>query len=211
MNIIPQAGLCNRLRVMFSYLEIAKQQNQTLNIYWKISDACNGHFLDVFEEVEGTKFLEQEPEDIHYIGYSASPLVLMNKETYKNLIPKSLLNNEISNLSKIPYNAVHVRRTDHVHYANKKKRFMNDNLFENFIEKSVHKVYLACDCYETQYKFLNKYSDKVFVNNIIKPSKEKRQTGLDNAIIDLFVCVKSQNFLGTHYSSYSDLIKLLKS
>lgn len=212
INIIPTAGLCNRLRVIFSYLALANKHNKTLNVFWQISEACNGHFLDAFCNIDGVNFIDKKPETIDYIGYSPC-LKITNKNIYKQLIPNEKINTSIKKLLKNneKYNSVHIRRTDHINYANLKKKFTPDSLFENFIDKSIYKIYLACDNHDTQTYFLKKYNDKIFINNYIQSSKHQRQTSLEDAVIDLFMCIKSLNFLGTTYSSYSDLIKLLRN
>lgn len=212
INIVPTAGLCNRLRVLFSYLALANKNNKMLNVFWQINEACNGHFLDAFCNIDGVNFIDQKPESIDYIGHNPC-IRITNKNIYKQLIPNQKIDIKIKELLKNneKYNSIHIRRTDHIHYANLKKRFTSDSVFEQFIDRSQYRVYLACDNYNTQEYFLKKYEEKVFVNNYIKPSKNQRQTSLEDAAIDLLMCVKSLSFLGTAYSSYSDLIKLLRS
>ena len=210
INIIPTRGLCNRLRVVFSYLDFAQQQNIPLNVYWKVDWACPGNFLDVFDPVENLLFLENKPTIVTYEG--CYPKVTMNKYLYKNLKPNNNILNRLSIFSNYNnYNAIHIRRTDHITLAKKKLQFTSEEIFKNFIEQSNKKVYLACDDINTQKQFLDKYPEKIFVNKIIQSTKNIRQTSLRDAVIDLFMCVKSDQFIGTAYSSYSDLIKLLRS
>jgi len=209
MNIIPEGGLCNRLRVLFSHLQIAKQNNKTLNVYWKINSACNGSFLDVFSHIETIYFIDKPPEIIDYRG--GSSCVKLNKQDYLELIPNEIIQSKIIQLSKNEFDAIHIRRTDHVELATQKQKFMPNFIFENFINESDKKVFLACDDKDTRKYFLTKYPNKIFVNDITYNSNNQRQTSLEDAVVDLFVCVKSKNFLGTEYSSYSDLIKLLRN
>ena len=42
--IQPTSGLGNKLRVIFSYYELAKKQNKKLYVIWIINNACNGFF-----------------------------------------------------------------------------------------------------------------------------------------------------------------------
>ena len=209
LNIIPQAGLCNRLRVLFSYLKIANDQNKTLNVFWVESAACNGFFLDVFMPIPNVNFVKEKPTYIDYAGYT--PAVKLTKNDYVSLIPTNDINSLILDTTIYKdYNAMHIRRTDHTKYVQQKQKITNDVVFENFVDASNLPVYLACDNRDTQQQFLAKYPDKVFINREISRSPNKRQTSLVDAVIDLFMCVKSKKFLGTNYSSYSDLIKLLK-
>jgi len=211
INIIPTRGLCNRLRVVFSYLDFAQQQNIRLNVYWKADCDCPGNFLDVFDPVENLLFLQNKPAIVTYHG--CYPKRSMNKHLYKDLKPNSNILHRLLILSSSNnnYNAIHVRRTDHTTLVKKRSEFTPDAVFENFIEESDKKVYLACDDINTQKQFLEKYSTKIFFNKIIESTKRIRQTSLEDAVVDLFMCIRSLNFLGTNYSSYSDLIKLLKS
>ena len=41
---MPTGGLCNYLRVIFSYYEYAKTINCKLIVVWKKTNACNGFF-----------------------------------------------------------------------------------------------------------------------------------------------------------------------
>ena len=47
----PIGGLCNKLRVTFSYYLLAKSQNKKLYVIWNIGSDCLGFFLDYFEEI----------------------------------------------------------------------------------------------------------------------------------------------------------------
>ena len=42
--IIPTGGLCNYLRVVFSYNEYAKSINKKLTVIWNVTKECNGFF-----------------------------------------------------------------------------------------------------------------------------------------------------------------------
>jgi hypothetical protein len=208
INIFPIYGMCNRLRVLFSYLQICREQNLLLNVFWEKTDDCPGYFLDVFQPIEGVRFLNKKPTKVNYKGCSAK--IILNKFHYKELKPIDSIYKEISKLSDNDYDAVHIRRTDFVKLAKKVGQYIDDSPFKDFIENSNNKVYLACDNFITQKIYIDKYQNKIFVNKFIKDSKNKRKTSLKDSVIDLFVCVKSKNFLGTPYSSYSGLIKCLR-
>ena len=50
--IKPSGGLCNYLRVIFSYYQYAQKINKKLVVIWTVTRFCNGFFLDYFEPVE---------------------------------------------------------------------------------------------------------------------------------------------------------------
>ena len=135
INIIPQAGLCNRLRVVFSYLYVANENNKSLNVYWQKTPACNGSFLDVFLPIDNVNFLDRKPDNIDYEGHN--PCIKMNKIYYDKLLPNKNISNKLCNLSKEIYDAIHIRRTDHVNLAIKKQKFTPDIVFENLQKNQI--------------------------------------------------------------------------
>ena len=42
--IEPEGGLCNYLRVIFSYYNYANSLNTELSVIWNVTNHCNGHF-----------------------------------------------------------------------------------------------------------------------------------------------------------------------
>ncbi len=57
VTIYPTGGLCNYLRVVFSYHEYAKSISSTLTVIWIKTDACPGYFLDYFEPIPTIQFI----------------------------------------------------------------------------------------------------------------------------------------------------------
>lgn len=58
-------GLANRVRVLvfYSYYAQWKYSGAELWMVWEVNDACPGHFLDLFEPVQGVKFITQAQAD----------------------------------------------------------------------------------------------------------------------------------------------------
>lgn len=48
ITIQPVGGLCNYLRVIFSYYVYATNMNEQLLVIWNETEYCNGFFLDYF-------------------------------------------------------------------------------------------------------------------------------------------------------------------
>ena len=224
------SGLCNRLRVLFSYYLHCKDINKKLIYLWYENDACPGKFSDYFENLNNLIILENENKfnefckknniknNIDYVGnnwqknYSPFEKLIYNDLRFKkNIIDKS--NRFINNINKKNYNAVHIRRTDHVSMAKKNNKFTTDDEFFEFIEKSNKNVFVATDCYKMQEKLMDKFGDKIFFYNKINKNIKKnnmRSTTLENAVIDIFLCTKSQEFLGSKFSSFSNAIKNIR-
>jgi hypothetical protein len=58
-------GLSNRVRVMifYSYYSRWKYDGAGLFFVWEVNDACPGHFLDIFEPVQGVTFISKAEAD----------------------------------------------------------------------------------------------------------------------------------------------------
>lgn len=211
--VIPTGGLSNKLRVVFSYLYQAVKEKKKLVVIWKFDHLCEGYFLNYFEPIQNVTFLTKLPDKtrVNYIGcsstkwdYNYSKLVL--KPTIKNKI-----NNYINKYLGNNYIAVHIRRTDHIGLAKKKGKYTDDQSFIKYIDKyPTLKIYLATDNYNTQRLFKNRYGNRLYMYQAIKPNNHLRQTSLEHSIIDAYICARSKQFMGSGFSSYSSLINLIR-
>jgi len=245
MVIYPTEGLCNKLRVVFSFYQKTRKENEELIVIWEVSDQCNGFFLDYFEPVKNITFVRNNDAGYHvdYRGFQwcedYSPYV--NKQInnlYAALIPRPrlrrLINDRLSLLEE-NYVAVHVRRTDHSRLAKRNASYTSDRKFQDFIiENDTSDVYLATDNYKTQKKYLRRYPGRVKAIRSIKRSARpdgwfsglssflnyfaqsdqksaSRSTSLEDAIVDVYMCVYAQKFMGSGYSSFSNLITYLRN
>ena len=55
--IKPTGGLCNRLRCIFRFLPVIKEENKRLVVLWIENGECPGFYLDYFEELENVIFI----------------------------------------------------------------------------------------------------------------------------------------------------------
>ena len=221
--IYPEGGLCNKLRVLLYHYNKAKSLNKKFIVIWNSDRYCNGLFLDYYQALENTIFIKKNEDnyDINYKGCSAD-IKLCN---YNLLKLKPSIQEKI-NIIKKKYNkyiSVHIRRTDHVELSKKKNMYTDDNFFIQFInENSEYDIYLATDNRETQDKFCNLYKNKIKYIKLIdtmdeinkRPKKDNsdktRHTSLLDSIIDLYMCVNSEKFIGTKYSSFSETINQMR-
>ena len=215
--IQPTAGLSNCLRVVFSYYYYAKSQNLHLIVIWKVTSSCNGFFLDYFEEIDGITFYKDNYSNfkINYTGYNFHKKFNPYKKfIYKELKLKPYLIYTLTKKKSIikNYISVHIRRTDHVTLAKKKKLFTNDEEFIKFINenKNNKNIYIATDNHNSYNKFKKLYQKKVKLY-YYNTTSDRRKTKLREAIIDIYMCVLSDKFKGSGYSTFSDLIISLKS
>ena len=143
--------------MLFSYYEYAKSINSELTVIWIKTEACPGYFLDYFEPIPNVHFTHQIPKnaDVNYRGcYVRSGF----NPNYKHLKLKAdlekIIHEKMSELN-INYISLHIRRTDHVWVAKRRKCFTDDAEFEKFIQDSDPNkyIYIATDNAETYDKF----------------------------------------------------------
>lgn len=172
-------------------------------------------FLDYFKPIENIIFLKNNNDnlDLNYRGC----LLHSDFNPYEKFIYYDLelldhlklkLNNIILNLN--PYIAIHVRRTDHCGYDNK---YTTDDEFINFInDNNDYKLYIATDNRDTQKKFYNLFNKRIKIINWIKKNNSQfRKTTLEQTILDIYICINSNYFKGSYYSSFSDFIIQMRS
>ena len=93
------------------------------------------------------------------------------------------------------------------------KVYSSDEKFINFLNNSNNKnknIYIATDNILTYNKYKTIYKNRIKLNfhKIIKNGF--RKTSLQDAIIDIYMSVYSDNFLGSRWSSFSELIYTLR-
>jgi hypothetical protein len=218
MVIEPTYGLCNKLRVLFSYYKLAKEKKETLYVIWKSCAECPGFFLDYFQPIEGIVFLHNNIQKLK-IEYSGCEIIQNYPPDYKELKLIHTLFEKIMNriqLLNSKYIALHIRRTDHIRLAKLKGCFTSDEEFFDFIEKELKNgnettnLYIATDNKETYIKYYNKYNSLMKIK--YHPTKcGIRKTTLENSIIDLYMCVYATEFMGSGWSSFSKTIMCLRN
>ena len=225
LYIYPSGGLANRLRVLMAYIQIAKNENKPLKVYWPNNNTCNGLYRDIFQPLDGVTFvslLESIPR--HYSGYETYDTIMNRyglkfdeKEAYSDLklLPRlqEKVNSFVAKNNLSSGVSVHVRRTDHTNMAKNAESHTTSNDFFEYIDSlpSGIPIFLATDNNETQKEFKNRYPGRVIVYKEIIPSSSVRQTSLEDAILDIFIAVQTLYFKGSGYSSYSGAIEVLRT
>ena len=221
-------GLCNRLRAILSHREIAQREGRKLFVVWQCDRQCNGDFLDCFAPLPGVRFLRQPPP-----WYPAPPRVNhchqairgTPAETATTTLLKPSPSLHAALLLRLPegtpFIAVHIRRTDmaisadtqlNVEYA----RLTTDAAFDDFLESyPEHQIYVATDCGATLNRFAEKYAARLVGATAERRAAynpwRHRQTSLQDAVMDLFLCARSTLFMGSYGSSFSDTIAQLRA
>jgi hypothetical protein len=232
-----KAGLCNRLRYMIPYINLFNENNNIKNkiiIIWSKDTPCNGFYLDYFKPIENVTFVTNQKQ-IQEFNNKNNNIKIITNTMNKNLknrneilnifdkqffklndnIYKKIKNIIINKLSN-KYISVHIRRTDLDKHLKKKKiydkRTCNDDFIKFIDNNKKYNLFIATDNMETQKLLINKYKDRIKYIKIMNHNKNiRRQTELEDAIIDLFLCICSDKFKGTFYSSFSDFIKRVRN
>lgn len=205
--IKPTGGLANRLRVIFSYRELAIQKSEKLLVLWKPDSSCDGFFEDFFEPIENVLFADNlyEQKEIYYTGCSSFNINFNYSQLKLNINMQKKLKKRLKLMGSDFY-AAHLRRTDLIPLLEQKnKPFPKDEDFLHFFSKS-NKCFLATDNPDSQNIFKKNLKNKLVIFETIKDTKKIRLTSLETSILDLFTCVYATKFKGTIYSSFSDLI-----
>ena len=214
--IQPGGGLCNYLRVTFSYVQLCKKTGQSLIVIWRPTGHCPGFFLDYFEPVPNTVFLRDNSAN-HKLDYGGcgphSDYNPDHVDIYEDLklLPefKAEINTDVEKLGS--FAAVHIRRTDHSNMAKSNNAYTDDQQFISFImSHGSLNLYVATDNRETQDAFYTLFNERMKLVEFIKPNGALRQTGLKEAIRDLYMCVRANEFKGSGYSSFTDVILALR-
>ena len=210
--IQPTGGLCNYLRVIFSYYRKAKKENKKLIVIWNITDLCNGYFLDYFQPINDILFDSNNINySIDYTGFSIHADFHPDYTSLKLLPYMSNIIEEKKNTLKSDYISVHIRRTDHINLAKQYKEYTSNTDFYEFINLFQDKsLYIATDNINTYKNFRKKYAKRILFNYHDTINNSFRQTSLKNAIVDLYMCVNANKFMGSGFSSFSDLINILR-
>lgn len=214
--IEPEGGLCNYLRVIFSYYKYANSLNTELSVVWNETSHCNGHFLNYFQPVPNMHFIKNNVSNnikIDYKGCSVHPKYKPDYTCLKLLPDMQEKIDKRKSLLGDKYISVHIRRTDHIVNAKKNNVYTTDDEFMQFIEENLKdsiSLYVATDNVNTYNLYKHKYENALKCN-YHKTLNSFRKTSLHDAIIDLYVCMHSTYFKGSRWSSFSDLIEQLRN
>jgi len=213
MVIHPDGGLCNRLRVVFSYVHIARKTNRHMVVVWVKNEECGGLFTEYFQPIPDVTFVESTHLSVDYEGGTIHPNYNENTDCiYSDLILLPTIAREIQKRKAIlgEYIAVHVRRTDHTSLANSAESFTTDEEFVRFLGTHEGNMYIATDNKQTFSQFRTQFGNRIRIPYPNTFRDRLRETSLRDSIIDLYMCVHAKEFKGSGYSSFSKLIELLR-
>ncbi len=200
----------------------AKAIGKKLNVYWPNDTCCNGFFLDYFERVDGIAFyrddfLNGKKYDVFSCGWHAD----FNPREHFLLAPlkplpyiQSIIDEKVSSLKN--YCSVHIRQTDffQVQQAHDLP-ILSDSYFIRKIKQldlnNYNYIYVAADNRKSQLVMEEVFPGKIKYYEVIEPKETTRQTSLEHAIIDLYICANADIFIETTKSSFSSTINQLRA
>jgi len=226
ITVFAENGLNNKLRVVLSYLYKANNENKKLRVYWIPNDECTEKFENLFEPIDNVEFIYKYDNNnnnniFDYITFHSYNKIneynVIKNKYYKLLKPLPSIQKVIDKYLlqlKNKFIACHIRRTDILTYntpSHKWYKHKTDDNYINFINKydNTYNIFLATDNKETQDKFIKLYGDRLICNPIIN-NNNLRQTSIQDAVVDMYVCSYAKEFEGTIGSSFSDTINYLR-
>jgi len=215
ITVKAEAGLNNRIQVLLSYLYRANREGKKLKIVWILDEQCPDRFDTLFNPINNVTILYNEIDNNNYDyrNWDKENTDYIKQNYYDLLKPINSIQLEIDNLkNKLQdYIAVHIRRTDATTHQWYSHHIKSDEEYINFINSypSNMKIYIATDCRITQETFINLYRDRI-VYKKIEPTNELRQTSLQDAVKDMYVCAGAKYFMRSH-GSFSDTIEYLRN
>tara|TARA_R100000008_G_scaffold83182_1_gene68288 strand:- start:1090 stop:1854 length:765 start_codon:yes stop_codon:yes gene_type:complete len=224
IRIYSHSGLCNRLRLIADYRHLSLVKKRGMQVFWPKSKQCNTSFSDLFKPISNTTFQYLEsprrPKNTasrRFLFPHKLEIYQQNHLIFEPIDPIQQKIDEIKDRIGEGYISCHVRRSDIETIQRKyKKEAPSNEFFFNFIDRYPNKnVFLATDSKKTQERFAEMFGERLFF--ACTPSGEgskrwpKRTTSIVEAVVDLFLCIGSYDFIGTTCSSYTDFIKNYRS
>ena len=201
IRLYSHSGLCNRLRLLTSYRNMAEVEQRNIEFHWVKCTQCWAGYEELFRPIDGINFVirkhEKNPKHTrpensiislnHIWGRNGATcnknhVVPVSIESYQkyllDIVPVDKIQediNRIKNELNNDYNACHIRRTD-IETIQKKYSVdpPSDKVFMDFISSSEKKVFLATDNEKTQSLFKYMLGDKVVTFSKIKGNGCKR-------------------------------------
>jgi len=199
---------------MLSHFAVAKEKgNYPLHVLWSKDRACNGHFNDIFEKIEGILF-KRGPKNLvrtlSALPEAGPKMIEMNRLLKPKKVWQDIIDTVKSKLGK-EYLAVHIRSLKDAVVPNKIEIFYKK--IDSLSQKDC-KIFVATDNARTQAQMEARYKDRVVFSSAISSEKGPlRKTSLGIAVVDLFVCRDAEWFIPTTNmpTSYSELISSLRA
>lgn len=210
LHVQVLGGLCNRLRVLVSFLCAARRQNGKLFVYWHSNHLCPAWFEELFEAppIDCTVRREPGPPGTYVTGHRHPGVRIVEWAPLVDatLRPAPALQRRTSKILERlgkDFTALHIRRTDH------NSSYEEDHAFVEFARQSPGKVFIAADNPQSVATIQERLGDRAIHAATFRKTG-KRLTSVQDAVVDLWVARHASRFKGTYYSSFSEWIEMLR-
>ena len=223
IRLYSHSGLCNRLRLFSGYREKAELEDKYIEMHWVQCPACWTPFDKLFCPIPRVNFVYKRHGKNRRKSRPANSAISLAKiepdklnNFYLDVVPLQHIQEKIDSLRDTigdNYTACHIRRTDirtiHQKYN---KIAPTDQEFLDFVNtNSSDKVFIATDNKDTQSIFKRMLGNRAMFSTTISGNGScrwpTRTTPVEDAVIDLFLCIHAKNFMGTTCSSFSGFIQ----
>jgi len=229
--VVAEAGLGNKLRVVLSYLDVARRRGQKLVVFWRLSPECDATFDELYEPLDGVRFLHALPPNLPIVprgAYDTHPeLQFSERESamYAQLRPRPSISARVAARLKAfggaEFCAIHVRRTDHAELFGERSPCRDVDFYAFCDRHDPMPIFLATDNAATQAAFAARYGTRLKALTPMRPRRSKRNapgadapgvrhTSVADAVADLETCAAATIFKGTELSSFSDAVAHLR-
>lgn len=212
IHVQPIGGLCNRLRVIGSYLGAARRAGVPLHVWWIPHSACPTTFAELFEMPIAVDCIMHDTA----IGPAQKIVTCyvcpdISENDWAGLVlesfrPVAAIRERIAAVLEelgTGFTAVHIRRTDH------NSNYDQDQAFVDFAGAGSGAVFVAADNPRSIATLKKAMGDRVFYA-VRFAQRGIRLSSVADAVVDLWVAGRAARFKGTYWSSFSEWIELLR-
>ncbi len=205
-----KAGFADRFVRMRCAIQAGVKLRAPVFVYWPVNDACNGHFLSVFEEIENVTFVDEKRAALlrHHSGRVDDELVNENStrrpisgEKFSMLKLRTeyihVVKDFVGHFDIEGSIGFHIRTTDNEMRRKRRGIVFFYEVFDQVAENTKKKIFLATDNRAVRNEFVKNYGERIVLYGDDFDPKMLRQTPLKSAIIELFVLAHCSDFYGT--------------
>ena len=218
----------NKLRVVLSYLDVARARGQRLVVFWRLSPECEATFDELYAPLDGVRFVHELPPNLPSTprgAYDTHPTLQFSEreaQMYAQLRPRASVATRVAARLKAfdgDFCAVHIRRTDHAELFGERSPCRDADFFDFCDRHAKLPIFLATDNRATQQAFAARFGARLRPLTPMRPRRSKRRapgadgarcTSVADAVADLETCVAATVFKGSELSSFSDAVAHLR-
>ena len=245
VNLLTNAGLCNRLRSMDSTLILAESRHATASVFWPVNEACGAKFTELFLPLYGVNIVEGSEQRVaaHWrskryswknrMRSSLGRLVSIEgtnvKKTDWELVTQDLIFLKTDHAFVYPERftwfqpkpvikqrieqgrcltegsiGIHIRRGDHeAAIRNSPLQGFRQNISDR-ISNDPEAVFFVCTDDQTVLEHLISEFGESRIRHCQHELTRSSVTGVENAVVELWLLSKCREIWGTKGSSFSE-------